>query len=247
MAGTMHSEKKYDSDILFDLTIDDDRNLSESELLSLVNYGQVTDSIKVCGSDGATHSIQLALLWDEDYIDILKKTSKYATDPSLRARLVRRLRLHKAIQKIDSYQFDDPKDVAAQRNLWHLLCRMADVQIEYLDGKYGEMETLRNSNVVSDIKSLDTSLRETAPEEIRKKLKKQYQEEIKSKPYISENPKENTEDKISESISEDPIGTDIKNRQETQKKGMEELANQMGVNIFEETPKAVSKKKDGNV
>lgn len=248
MPGDIRSDKKVDTDILFDLTIADDQELSESELLSLVNYGQVSESIKVCGADGATHSIIMALLWDEDYIDILKKTSKYANDPTLRARLVRRLRLHKAIQKIDCYEYDNDQDPKSQRQLWHILCRMADAQIEYLDGKYGELEAKRNTDIISDIRAIDDTLKETAPESIKKFI---HSDNRKSKESNQYQDTEKSTEKLVGNDSTVSVDEDLKNRQEHQDKELSELTKEMGAELFGSESPAVrsskNKKRDDNV
>jgi len=180
MAGTVRDERiKKDVDILFDLTIDDTKLLSESDLISLVNYGQLSKSVKVKGSDGSVHKMEFALLWDEDYIDLFKKTTKYANDALLRVKLVRRLRLHKSIQSIDDNDFSNVSDVRSQKLLWAILCRMSDAQIEYLDSKYSEIELERNLSVAEDIKSLDNKLEETVPDIIKKEdSDKEYTEEV---------------------------------------------------------------------
>lgn len=108
MAGTIQGQIRSTApDVLFDLTPEDDKVLQESDLLQLVNYGQMQKPIKVPGTDGRTYTIEMALLWDEDYIDILRKTSSYSSDPILRVRIMRRLKLYKSIQKIDSHEYSN--------------------------------------------------------------------------------------------------------------------------------------------
>lgn len=156
MAGKLgaEQEKLHHSDILFDLTPEDDKGLLESELLDLINYGQVRKPIKIPGASGREYEADLALLWDEDHIDILKRTTAYANDPLLRVRVIRRLKLHKSIQRIDHYKYDDQEDLVAQRQLWAILCRMSDAQIEYLDAKYHETELERNVQMVQAIRTM---------------------------------------------------------------------------------------------
>lgn len=45
---------KRDPDILFDLTPEDDKSLQESDLLNLVNFGQLNKPVEVLGYDGST-------------------------------------------------------------------------------------------------------------------------------------------------------------------------------------------------
>ena len=80
MAGVIAKGVEYNSDILFDLNPDDDVKLRTSSLMGLINYGQEDQIIKVLGVKGEQYSIKIALLWDDDYIDMLKKTSSYSSD-----------------------------------------------------------------------------------------------------------------------------------------------------------------------
>ena len=50
MAGILEESKKS-PDILFDLTPEDDNSLRESDLLQLINYGQVQKPVEVTGAD----------------------------------------------------------------------------------------------------------------------------------------------------------------------------------------------------
>lgn len=172
MPGKLADNKNnQNSDILFDLSPEDDVKLRDSSLLSLVNYGQIRETVVVLGTDGKTYDIVLALLWDEDFIDILKKTQAYASDPVLRGRLLRRLKIFKAIQSIGDIDYDDDSDVIKQRELWTLLSRMSDMQVDYLDGEYSRIELDRNLHMADDIKALGVALNETAPEEVKLKSK----------------------------------------------------------------------------
>lgn len=148
MAGTFkNTGAKASQDILFDLTPEDTQLLQESDLLQLVNYGQLARDIEVFGTDGRKYTIELALLWDEDYVDILKKTQSYSEDSILRVKVLRRLKMFKAIQKIDEHSYADPEDRPAQRELWALLCRMSDAQMDFIDAKYHEIELERDLSI----------------------------------------------------------------------------------------------------
>ena len=165
MPGFLEESKKS-LDILFDLTPDDDKGLRESALLQLINYGQVQQPIEVPGADGTKYKIDIALLWDEDYVDILKKTTAYSNDPVLRIKLLRRLKLHKAIQAIHgtekTYDYTNKSDPMAQRQLWAVLCRMAEVQVDVLHSKYEQIEMERNINVTNAITALNKTLDATS-------------------------------------------------------------------------------------
>jgi len=142
------NHKTSTQDILFDLTPEDTKQLQESDLLQLVNYGQLSKAVEVLGTNGRKYSIELALLWDEDYVDILKKTQTYSEDSILRVKVLRRLKLYKAIQSIDDRLYNDPGEAQAQRELWTLLCRLSDVQMDLLDSKYHELELERDLTIV---------------------------------------------------------------------------------------------------
>ena len=163
MAGTVAHGKIRSADILFDLTPEDDKKLQESDLIQLVNYGQLFKEVEVMGTDGKVYKVELALLWDEDYVDILKKTQSYSEDAILRVKVLRRLKLHKAIQRIDSHQYDDVDDSPAQRELWNILCRMSDAQVEYLDRKYHEIEFERDLSIADAMKMMGDKFEKTAP------------------------------------------------------------------------------------
>jgi len=169
MAGTTASGgNRTQPDILFDLTPEDDVKLQESELLQLVNYGQLQKTVKLCGVDGRVYKVEMALLWDEDYIDILRRTSNYANDPLLRIRLMRRLKLHKAIQKIDKRSYEDKEDVVTQRELWLILNRMADKQVEILNALYEQIELERDATMYKAVQQLSDVLNDTMPKDFRK-------------------------------------------------------------------------------
>ena len=170
MAGNLAEQgRPTNPDILFDLTPEDDKQLRESDLLQLVNYGQLQKPIKVLGTGGKVYTIELALLWDEDHIEILRKTTSYAGDPLLRVQLMRRLKMHKAIQKIDDTDYSDKKDMLLQRRLWAVLSRVADRQMEQLDAMYKQLEIERDLMVLSAMKELYTKLDSTLPKDIRRK------------------------------------------------------------------------------
>jgi len=161
MAGMLEESKKS-PDVLFDLTPEDDKTLQESDLLQLINYGQVQKSVEVTGADGSNYEIDMALLWDEDYIDILKKTIQYANDAVLRVQLLDRLKLHKAIQRINKHDYSNKADPVAQRQLWTILCRLSDLQMGILKGKYKQIEIERNLSVPKAIMELNKKADETA-------------------------------------------------------------------------------------
>jgi len=163
MAGSMKHVKGTQPDILFDLTPEDDEKLRESDLIQLVNYGQLSKEIELLGTDGKVYKVELALLWDEDYVDILKKTQEYSNDSILRVKILRRLKLFKSIQFIDGHNYADTDDARAQRELWSILCRMSDAQIEQLDNKYHEIELERDLAVVDGMRMLGEKMNETAP------------------------------------------------------------------------------------
>jgi len=166
MAGSIlaEQENRKASDILFDLTPEDDKQLRESDLLDLVNYGQLQEPIQVLGTNGKQYTVEMAILWDEDHIDLLKKTTQYSSDALLRVRVMRRLKLHKSIQSIDDRDYSDESNIPAQRELWAILSRMSDAQIEYLDAKYSEKEMLRNMHVMEAIEQL-SDIKKPAPQE----------------------------------------------------------------------------------
>ena len=241
MAGKLldagvHSEP----DMLFDLTLDDDKRLSKSDLLSLVNYGQVKKPFTVLGHKGAHHKVEMALLWDEDYVDILKKTTKYASDPNLRVRLVRRLRLHKSIQKIGHHEFMS-EDVQGQRQLWTLLLRMSDAQVEYLDGKYSEMELERNLAMADSIKALDAEMQSTAPDILQDTTQPASQESTEP---VSENPVETDIVEEAGGIKdfEDPHTEIIKNHEKSKSKFEAEIKDKVGLSSMEDFDAPVVRK-----
>lgn len=164
MAGELKgsAEKKLSSDILFDLTPEDDKKLRESDLLDLVNYGQLSQPVTVPGANGSEYKVEFALLWDDDYINILKKTTQYSNDPILRVKLLRRLKLHTAIQTINNNDYSDKMDPIKQRELWTVLTKLSDVQIEYLENKYLELEYDRNVMITDSIKELNETLDKTS-------------------------------------------------------------------------------------
>lgn len=161
MAG-MLEESKRSPDVLFDLTPEDDKTLRESDLLQLINYGQVQKPVEVTGADGSKYKIEMALLWDEDYIDILRKTIAYANDAVLRVRLIERLKLHKAIQQINTHDYSDKNDPVQQRQLWNILCKLSDLQMSILQGEYKRIELERNLNVTPAIKELNKKADESS-------------------------------------------------------------------------------------
>lgn len=161
MAGKI-VDNRVSSDILFDLTQEDVKKLSESDLISLVNYGQVVEDVKVPSENGGSHVVQFSLLWDEDYIDIFKKTTQYSDDVLLRSRVLRRLKLHKSILRIDGNDYSDKDNPTQQRALWTILCRLADVQIEILHNKYEEIEMQRNLKVREAILALEDKFDNTS-------------------------------------------------------------------------------------
>ena len=252
MAGTIPDVRKNaDPDILFDLTPEDDKVLTESELISLVNYGQKQSSVKVLGVEGVVHNIQLALLWDEDYVDVLKRTTKYATDPVLRVKVIRRLRLHKAIQTVDSLDYSDALDVKAQRNLWNMLCRMTESQIEYLDGKYSEIELERNMSMAEDIKSIDDTLSDTSPDSLKEFSTEEVPQESEAPvdetaiPEADETLPEENLTPDTKPFGENPHAAFIAEQLATQTADIKEVEKKIGVSSMEELPqeKAVNSPK----
>lgn len=146
-------------DILFDITVDDTKNLlTEPELIQFVNYGQLIKPVKVHGTDGTMHTIELALLWDEDHIDTLRKTQHYASDPLLRVRVIRRLKLFLSIQKIDSIDFSDKKNPMTSRKLWTVLTRLSDKQMDILNALYEQIEMERDMTVMTAMGQLSETL-----------------------------------------------------------------------------------------
>lgn len=170
MAGTFESKtnRDRDPDILFDLTPEDDKALLESDLLSLVNFGQLDKSFKIPGHDGRNYDVAMALLWDEDWLDLLKMTTQYSNDTVLRVKIMRKLKLHRAIQSINNIDYSDTNNKRRQRQLWVLLSRMSEIQIGYLDSKYTEMEIDRNLSTGDAIKALIDVLNDTASDSDKK-------------------------------------------------------------------------------
>lgn len=163
MAGKVAEQVKTKSpDILFDLAPEDDKKLRESDLLDLINYGQVQKEILVPGTNGREYKVEMALLWDEDYLDILKRTTSMAADSILRVKAMRRLKLFKSIQRIDDRDYSDPDDLVSQRELWAILCRLSDIQVEYIEGKYKEIEVERDVTVSVAVQELNQKLDETS-------------------------------------------------------------------------------------
>jgi hypothetical protein len=162
MAGELKGSHKS-SDILFDLTPEDDKNLRESDLLDLVNHGQLTDTIDIPGLHGSVYHVRVSLLWDDDYIDILKRTTNYSNDPILRVKLLRKLKLHTAISGINDKDYSDKNDPRAQRELWLILSRLSDTHIEYIDKKYGELEFTRNMDVMDAMQQITEKFDKTSP------------------------------------------------------------------------------------
>ena len=167
MAGNTPGASRKPSDILFDLTPEDDVKLQESDLLQLVNYGQLQKPIKVPGTNGRFYNVELALLWDEDYIDVFRKTTAYANDPLLRVRIIRRLKLHKAIQKIDNIDYSNKEDAASQRQLWTILTKLSDKQMECLNLFYEQVELERNLGVATAIGDLIKTFDSTMPGDLK--------------------------------------------------------------------------------
>ena len=165
MAGKLAEQERTKSpDILFDLTPEDDKKLRESDLLDLINYGQSQREILIPGTSGKNYKVELALLWDEDYVDILKKTSYLASDNLLRIKVLRRLKLFKSIQRIDSHDYSDGEDPVSQRELWAIFCRLSEIQVEYIEQRYKELELERDFAVSSAIRKLDTAFTDTLTE-----------------------------------------------------------------------------------
>ena len=169
MAGILRDDPTKPSDLLFDLTVEDDKELSKSELLQLVNYGQLQKTVSVLGTDGKQYELDIALLWDEDHIDILRRTSSYAGDPLLRVRIMRRLKMHKAIQRINTIDFSDKADMSKQRILWNVLNKLSDQQMEHMNGLYEQIALERDMVTFKALKQLTEELNKTAPKDIRPK------------------------------------------------------------------------------
>ena len=169
MAGVLSGNKKQASEILFDLTPEDDQLLKEADLLQFVNHGQLQDKIDIPGTDGRKYVVEIALLWDDDHIDLLRRTTAYVSDPLLRVKLIRRLKLHKAIQKIDNLDYSNKEDPTAQRQLWAMLTKLSDTQMEYLDSQYSKLELTRNMAFLDVLKGVSEKLASTVPSEIKPK------------------------------------------------------------------------------
>jgi hypothetical protein len=171
MPGIISDEKTRKSpETLFDLTPEDEDKLRESDLLDLVNFGQVSKPVLVPGVNGRKYTVEISLLWDEDYIDILKKTMSYAADPLLRTRVLRRLKLHKAIQRIDAHDYSDSSDVASQRELWLILSKLSDSQVDVLGRHYEIIESERNVMVAQALELLNDALDATTPAPYKKDI-----------------------------------------------------------------------------
>jgi len=176
MAGTFKTDKKPAPEILFDLLPEDDLSLKEADLLQFVNHGQLQKQVDIPGVDGRVYKVEMALLWDDDHIDVLRRTSAYANDPLLRVKLMRRLKLHKAIQTIGQVDYTNKEDPAAQRQLWTLLARLSDSQMEYLDSQYVRLELERNMSFIQAIKALSGQLDDTAPRDLKPRETKTEQQ-----------------------------------------------------------------------
>jgi hypothetical protein len=175
MAGTLSESKKTSSDILFDLTPVDDQKLQESDLLALVNFGQLTKSAELLGANGKKYNITFAVLWDEDYIDVLRRTTHYATDPILRSRVMRRLIVFKAIQKIDDTDYAVENEIN-RRLLWTMLCKLSDVQMMIVEAKYKEVEYENQVAVTESTIKIAEKLDNTLPSDLKEKLTKKPSE-----------------------------------------------------------------------
>jgi hypothetical protein len=185
MAGTFQdNSSKNPPDILFDLTPEDDALLQESDLTQLVNYGQVIKPVSVFGTDGRKYEITFALLWDEDYIDILRRTVQYANDSLLRVRILRKLKLFKAIQSIDKNDYSNKQDPVKQRQLWTVLSRVSDRQMENLDTFYTKIELERDVLVLTAMKQFFAELDKTAPKELQPKKENKEEGGIEHEAYI---------------------------------------------------------------
>ena len=170
MAG-VQPENRINTDILFDLDSEDTKTLKESELLQLVNFGQLSKSYDFPGTDGKVYTVYFSVLWEDDYLDVLQKTTKYAADPILRSRVMRRLIVFKAIQRINTMDFSNPDDIAAKRLLWTALCRMSDIMVQSLEAQYKEMEAENQITVMEAIRVLSDKLEETKPSSLKKEVK----------------------------------------------------------------------------
>jgi hypothetical protein len=175
MAGTLSESKKTSSDILFDLTPADDQKLQESDLLALVNFGQLTKPVEILGAKGKKYNITFAVLWDEDYIDVLRRTTQYATDPILRSRIMRRLIVFKAIQKIDDTDYAVENEIN-RRLLWNMLCKLSDIQMLILEGKYKEIEYENQVVTMDGTFKIAEKLDNTLPSDLKDKLSKKTSE-----------------------------------------------------------------------
>lgn len=178
MAGKLLGSGRGNPDVLFDLTPDDNTRLQESDLIQLVNYGQLQKPVKVQGTDGRVYTIEMALLWDEDYTEILKLTSHQASDMLLRSRTMRKLRLHRAIQKIDTHDYSDKTNVEQNRELWTILSRMADKQVERLAALYDQIELERDLLFLTALKQLTESMDSTMPKDIAPSTPKKDPEQV---------------------------------------------------------------------
>jgi hypothetical protein len=167
MAGTQ-SEIKVNTDILFDLDLEDNKTLQESELLQLVNFGQLSKPYDFPGVDGKVYTVYFAVLWDDDYLDILQRTTKYAADPILRSRVMRRLIAFKSIQRINNIDFSNPNDVKSKRLLWTMICKMSDIMVQVLEARYKEMELENTMKVMDAMTAISEKMEATKPEGLKK-------------------------------------------------------------------------------
>lgn len=231
MAGQLAAERERtrSSDILFDLTPEDDKKLLESDLLDLINYGQVKKPIKVPGANGRTYEMELALLWDEDKIDILKKTMDYASDPILRNAILRRLKLYKAIQRIDKRDYSDPDNVSAKRELWAILSRLSDAQVEYLDTRYIEIELGRNMQMIDAVKALSGMFEEHEQKTTDQKIQVQTNADEHLATFQADEVKrEAVAEELAEVITKDQIGAKEPEKSEEKKSGQVKSPRQDG-------------------
>jgi len=210
MAGALRGDATKPADLLFDLNVDDDVQLSKSELLQLVNYGQLQKTVKIPGTDGKMYEVELAILWDEDHIDVLRKTTSYAGDPLLRVRIMRRLKIHKAIQRIDALDFSDKEDPMKQRLLWSVLNRLSEQQMEYLNTLYEQISMERDMQTFQALKQMSQELSDTAPKDIKPKENKAVVNSISEHAdYIKEQTKGQEEDAVTiTKVLGDAIGVD---------------------------------------
>jgi hypothetical protein len=181
MAG-QSPENRINTDILFDLTSEDNKVLSESELLHLVNFGQLSKAFDFPGVDGRVYKVYFSALWDDDYLDILQRTTKYAADPILRSRVMRRLKLFKSIQRIGTYDFSDADNFKAKRLLWSVICKMSDIMVQVLEARYNELELTNNMQVMDAVTALAEKIEATKPDELKVKNKEESSGESKSNP-----------------------------------------------------------------